>query len=170
MISRMSYATSPLLDDTDIRILAAIQRRGDISNVELASLVHLSASQCARRLEQLRRAGFIDRVVTLLDPLRFGLNTLVHTAISLHHHEVESNERFREFLRNAPEVLECYAQTGDADYLLKILVSDLEALSNFLDRLLAATGGVAAMRTSVVLKTIKQQTALPLQDSSGSLA
>jgi len=166
----MSYAASPFLDDTDIRILAAIQQRGDISNVELAALVHLSASQCARRLDQLRRDGYIDRVVTLLNPVRFGLNTLVHTAISLHRHEVELNDRFREFLRSAPEVLECYAQTGDADYLLKILVSDLAALSEFFDRLLTAAGGVAAMRTSVVLKTIKQQSALPLQLSSGELA
>ena len=151
-----------LLDEVDIRILGAVQRQGDLSNVELAAEVHLSASQCARRLEQLRRNGYIDRVVTILRPESFGLQVMVHTAISLHTHELAVNAAFHRFVQEAPEVLECYAQTGDADFLLKIIVRDLGALSSFFDRLLKATGGVASMRSGVVIKTIKQETALPL--------
>ena len=151
-----------LLDAIDIGILAALQKQGDLSNVELGERVHLSASQCARRLEQLRRNGYIDRVVTILRPQMFGLKIMVHTAISLHTHELEVNAGFHRFVLEAPEVLECYAQTGDADFLLKIIVHDLEELSRFFDRLLSVTGGVASMRSGVVIKSIKEETALPL--------
>ncbi|MBN9415300.1 AsnC family transcriptional regulator [bacterium SCN 62-11] len=150
------------LDILDLRLLSAVQQDGALSNVELAERVNLSASQCARRLERLKREGYIDRVVTMLNPLKFGLTILVHTAISLRRHDTATNTAFKEFVCAAPEVLECYAQTGDADFLLKILVRNLSELNEFFDRLLNATGGVGAMQSGVVMSTIKQTTAIPL--------
>lgn len=143
------------LDRIDFRLLAAIQQNADLTNVELGERAHLSPSQCARRLDRLRREGYIERTVTLLDPARFGLTILVHTAISLRTHDPERTAAFVAFVKTAPEVLECYAQTGDADFMMKIIVSDLRDLNAFFDRLLLVAGGVAAMRSGVVMRTIK---------------
>jgi Lrp/AsnC family leucine-responsive transcriptional regulator len=150
------------LDRLDLRLLAAVQQDGSLSNVELADQINLSPSQCARRLERLRREGYIERVVTLLSPQKFGLTILVHTSISLRLHDTATNAAFKDFVCEAPEVLECYAQTGDADFLLKILVRNLSELNQFFDRLLSATGGVGAMQSGVVMSTIKQTTEIPL--------
>ena len=150
------------LDSLDLKLLQAIQVDSALSNVELAERINLSASQCARRLERLKREGYIERAVTLLNPLRFGLTIMAHTAISLRTHDQATNIAFKTFVLEAPEVLECYAQTGDADFLLKILVRNLSELNQFFDRLLNQTGGVGAMKTGVVMSTIKQTTAIPL--------
>lgn len=150
------------LDSLDLRLLQAVQIDGSLSNVELAERINLSASQCARRLDRLKRDGYIDRVVTVLNPLRFGLTIMVHTSISLRSHDQATNTAFKAFVLEAPEVLECYAETGEADFILKILVRNLSELNQFFDRLLNHTGGVGAMKSGVVMSTIKQTTALPL--------
>jgi Lrp/AsnC family transcriptional regulator, leucine-responsive regulatory protein len=143
------------LDDFDIRILRAIQRSGDLTQAQLAEKAHLSASQCARRLERLRQKGYIDRTVTLLNRERLGLAVLAHVLVSLREHQGEQNEAFRSFIMDAPEVLECHMQSGDIDLILKVAVRDLRALADFIDRLIAVTGGLAALRSSIVLRSIK---------------
>lgn len=150
------------LDSIDVRILSVLQEQADLSNVDLADLVHLSASQCARRLERLRREGFIRQVVALLNPEHFGLNVLAHTSVSLRSHELQANHAFKQFIQDAPEVLECFAQAGDADFLMKVLVPTLADLNAFFERLLVATGGVADMRSGIVMNTVKRVTAIPL--------
>lgn len=159
---RMANIGSLPLDRTDIRLLSAIQEDASLTNVELGERIHLSPSQCARRLDRLRREGYIDRVVTLLDPARFGFTILVHTAISLRTHENDRNRAFMAFVQDSPEVLECYSHTGDSDFIMKIIVGSLDDLSAFFDRMLHVTGGVASMRSGVVMKTIKHTTAIPL--------
>ena len=143
------------LDPYDIRILAAIQPDGLISHVELGQRVHLSASQAARRLDRLRKDGYIDGVVTKLNARKLGYHIMAHTLVSLKAHRLEGNLEFEQFVQRAPEVLECYAQTGDADMIMKIVVRDLEELRDFFDRLLHATGGLASLRSGIVLKTLK---------------
>jgi Lrp/AsnC family leucine-responsive transcriptional regulator len=143
------------LDDFDIRILRAIQRSGDLTQAQLAERAHLSASQCARRLERLRQRGYIDRTVTLLNRESLGLAVLAHVLVSLREHQGEQNEAFRSFIMDAPEVLECHVQSGDIDLILKVAVRDLTALADFIDRLIAVTGGLAALRSSIVLRSIK---------------
>lgn len=147
--------TETALDKFDCQILRAVQRRGDLTHAQLAEQVHLSASQCARRLERLRQAGYIDRIVTLLDRERLGLSVLAHILVSLQTHDGARNEAFYTFVREAPEVLECYMQSGDVDLLLKIAIRDLSALADFIDRLIAATGGLAGLRSYIVLRSIK---------------
>ncbi|GJD53214.1 DNA-binding transcriptional activator DecR [Methylobacterium crusticola] len=150
------------LDAFDVRILSTLQRRGDISHVELAEVVCLSASQCARRLDRLRRQGYIERVVALLSAERLGFGVMAHTLISLRTHDEAHNAAFHRFVREAPEVVECFAQTGDADLIMKVVARDLGHLSRFFDTLIAATGGLAALRSGIVLKSIKRTTELPL--------
>ena len=143
------------MDEFDIRILRAIQRSGDLTQAQLAEKVHLSASQCARRLERLRCEGYIGHTVTLLDREKLGLTVLAHLLISLREHQREQNEAFRRFVMDAPEVLECHMQSGEIDLLLKVAVRDLDALADFIDRLIGVTGGLAALRSSIVLRSIK---------------
>lgn len=143
------------LDRLDCQILRAVQQRGDLTHAELAEQVHLSASQCARRLERLRQAGYIDRIVTLLNRERLGLSVLAHILVSLQTHDGARNEAFYTFVQDAPEVLECYMQSGDVDLLLRVAIRDLGALADFIDRLIAATGGVAGLRSYIVLRSIK---------------
>ena len=81
----------------------------------------------------------------------------------LNAHTEEGNRQLLRFIEAAPEILECYSQTGDADFLMKIVVRDLDQLSAFVDRMIRSTGGLASIRSAIVLKTIKKTTELPLQ-------
>jgi DNA-binding Lrp family transcriptional regulator len=150
------------LDSFDMRILAAMQARGDISNVELAEAVLLSPTQCARRLQRLRAEGYIRSVVALLDPVRLGFGVTAHTLVQLRSHDEPTNTAFRRFVTETDEIVGCWSQTGDVDYLLRIVVRDLSHLADLIERLEAVTGGVASLRSSIVLREFKQSTALPL--------
>lgn len=150
------------LDSFDVKILAQLQAQGDLSQVELSDRVHLSASQCARRIARLKQDGYIARFVAVLDPEKLGLTIRAHTYISLRVHEEAANRKFRSFIKLRPEVTECYAQTGEADYFLKLCVRDLVALNDILNEIIAATGGLVALRTSIVLEEVKRTTEISL--------
>ncbi len=143
------------LDEFDKRLLRAVQRDGSLTHAQLAEVVHLSPSQCARRLERLRKDGYLAQTVTLLDRERLGLHVLAHVMVSVRSHDHSANEAFYAFVRDAPEVLECFAQTGDIDLLLRVAVGGLEELADFIDRLIESTGGVAALKSCIVLRAIK---------------
>ena len=87
---------------------------------------------------------------------------MAHTLVSLRTHEDSTNAAFCEFISNAREVVECYAQTGDADYIVKIICRGLGELSQFLDRMIKASGGLASLRSSIALKEIKKGHTFPL--------
>lgn len=154
------------MDAYDQRILTSIQEAADLTHAELAERVHLSPSQCARRLDRLRAGGYIERTVAVLNRERLGLSVLAHVLISLRAHDVAQNEAFRRFIIEAPEVLESYMQSGDADLILKVAVPDLEALADFIDRLIRVSGGLAALRSYIVLRSIKTDGVYPVGGSS----
>ena len=151
------------LDPFDVRLLAEIQKNAELTQSELSQRVNLSAAQCSRRLEKLRSEGYVQAVVAVLDPQKLGFSVVSHTLVSLRAHTEEENNLLHRFIATTPEILECYAQTGDADFLMKIIVSDLEHLSVLLDRMINVTGGLASVTSSIVLKTLKKSTELPLQ-------
>ncbi|WP_431324463.1 Lrp/AsnC family transcriptional regulator [Rhizobium sp. YTU87027] len=151
------------LDQFDIRLLAAIQRNAELTQAELSQLVNLSAAQCSRRLDRLRSDGFVQNVVAILNPEKLGFSVVAHTLVSLRAHTEEGNEQLHRFVETAPEILECYSQTGEADFLMKIVASDLDHLSVFLERMIKVAGGLASVRSSIVLRTLKKSTELPLQ-------
>lgn len=150
------------MDAYDQRILRSIQEAADRTHAELAERVHLSPSQCARRLDRLRAAGYIERTVAILNRERLGLDVLAHVLISLQAHESAQNDAFRRFIDDAPEVLECYMQSGDADLLLKVAVLDLEALASFIDCLIKVSGGLAGLRSYIVLRPLKTGNRYPV--------
>ena len=150
------------LDKTDIAILKLLQEDAKISNVQLAKRVHLSPSPCLTRVRRLERLGIVSRHVALLNPHSLGLNVSVFVQITLEKQAKEGLDRFESAIRKRPEVMECYLMTGEADYLLRVLVRDVEALEQFIIKELTRIPGIANIRSSVALKQVKYETALPL--------
>ena len=150
------------LDATDWKILARLQENARLSNVDLAQAVHLSPSPCLNRVRTLEASGIIGRYVTLLDPLALGLTVSVFIQVTLERQVESALEVFERAIQDRPEVMECYLMTGDADYLLRVVVSDVQALERFILDFLTRIAGVGNIRSSFALKQVKYQTALPL--------
>ncbi len=150
------------LDTTDWQILRLLQSDARISNVDLAKQVGLSPSPCLSRVRALEKSGFISRYVSLLDPLRVGLKVSVFIQVTLEKQIEPALETFERAIRDRPEVMECYLMTGDADYLLRVVVPDLQAVEHFILNFLSRVPGVGNIRSSFALKQVKYQTALPL--------
>lgn len=151
------------LDRIDRRILYWMQRDGRISNNDLADKVGLSATPCSRRVKHLQEAGFIQRHVTLLDPRALGLNLTAHLGISMDRHTPERFEVFEKTVVDFPEVLECSIVTGhSADYMLKVVVADMQHYEEFLLGRLTRIPGVTGVHSSFVLRKVVDNTALPV--------
>src|SRR3954451_15704415 len=150
------------MDAIDLRILARLQQNARISNVELARAVNLSPSPCLARVRALEGAGYIDRYVTLLDAKKLGLGVSVLVQVTLEKQIEPALETFEKAVRERPEVMECYLMTGDADYLLRVLVADVPAFERFILEFLSRVPGVGNIKSSFALKQVKYQTALPL--------
>jgi len=150
------------LDRTDLRLLALLQQDGRATNAEIATQVNLSPSACLRRVQRLEAAGVIQGYAALVDPKRVGLGLQAFVRVQLEKHGQLGLDRFIEGVSSWDEVVACHALTGDMDYLLQVVVQDLEHFSSFLlDKLINATG-VADVNSSFVLRTVKQTRALPL--------
>ncbi|MCD9031964.1 Lrp/AsnC family transcriptional regulator [Luteimonas sp. Y-2-2-4F] len=150
------------LDRTDLHLLAELQRAGRLTNAELAERVHLSASACLRRVQRLEREGVVAGYRAEVDPERVGLGLQAFVRVQLEKHGSAPVERFAAAVEAWDEVVACHALTGDMDYLLHVVVRDLEHFSRFLlDRLLNESG-VADVNSSFVLRTVKRFGGLPL--------
>jgi Lrp/AsnC family leucine-responsive transcriptional regulator len=150
------------LDAIDRRILAHLQRNGRISNVDLAREVGLSPSPCLRRVRDMEDAGVIDRYAAVLDPKAVGLTLSVFVQVTLERQIETALEAFERIVATRPEVMECYLMTGDADYLLRVVVADVSAYEQFLKNHLTRIPGVASIKSSFALNRVKYETALPL--------
>lgn len=150
------------LDTTDRRILAALQKRGRISNAELSDKINLSPSACHRRVQQLEKAGFIKDYVALLDSRKIGRPSTVFVEITLSGQADELLDAFERGVAKIPDVLECHLMAGQADYLLKVVVFDTDHFAQIHRRYLAKLPGVAQMHSSFALKTVFKTTALPV--------
>lgn len=156
------------LDRIDRRILEALQQDGSISNLELADKVGLSPSPCSRRVKHLQDAGIISQTVTLLDPARLDLKMTAYIQISMDKHTPDRFENFEKHVSQYPEVLECCLITGHtADYLLKVIVPDMEYYQEFLLGKLTRIEGVSGVHSSFVMKKVVERTTLPLGHLGG---
>lgn len=161
---------APNLDLYDLRILAALQHDGRLSNVELGEKVNLSASQASRRVTRLVEEGYIRRFQAVLDPAKVGIGLTAYCLITLKIHSEGGMEDFHRRVKALPEILECQALTGEADYLLKIAVPDLKGFSEFLSENLMRAPEVAAIRSSIVLDSIKSGNEYALPEPAGAHA
>jgi Lrp/AsnC family leucine-responsive transcriptional regulator len=150
------------LDEIDLNILEHLQNNARIANVELAERVGLSPAPCLRRVRALEQAGVIRRYLALVDQnaLNVGVTVFVQVTLDL---QVEGRlEIFESAIMNRPEVLECYLMTGDADYLLRVVVPDVPAYERFLRDTLTRIESAAGIKSSFALKQVKYFTGLPL--------
>lgn len=151
------------IDKTDRKILARIQKDGSLTNQELAEKVGLSPSPCLRRMRALQEAGIIVRTATILDHKKLGLSLTAIILIGMDRHTPERFAAFEEKVSEYPEVLECYLVTGhDADYMLKVVVPDMDQYHDFLLNQITRITGVSGVHSSFVLRRVIDSTALPL--------
>ncbi len=150
------------LDAIDRQILENLQNDARMRNVELAEKVGLSPSPCLRRVGNLEETGVIRGYATLLDAEAVGLPVSVFVSVTLEKQIEKSLEKFEKEIRARPEVMECYLMTGDADYLLRVVTSDLSAYERFLIEHLTRIPGVASIKSSFALKQVAYRTALPI--------
>jgi Lrp/AsnC family leucine-responsive transcriptional regulator len=150
------------LDRFDNAILAALQRDGRISNVHLAAQVSLSESACLRRVRALEQTGLIERYVALLNQKEAGLSGTVFVQIALRREEQSELAAFEAAVQSIPEVMECYLMTGEFDYLLRVVISDMADFERLHNEALTRLPGVARVNSSVAIRTVRKTTELPL--------
>jgi DNA-binding Lrp family transcriptional regulator len=150
------------LDGTDRAILQLLQADGRISNADVARRVGLSAPATHARMKRLEDAGVIRQFATVLDREKLGYDMVCFISVSLQLHQFEAIERFKELVRDMPEVLECHHITGEFDYLLKAVFRNRNELQQFIVNRLTPIPGMARITTSLVLVEIKATSALPV--------
>lgn len=150
------------LDAIDRRILENLQNDARMRNVDLAGKVGLSPSPCLRRVGNLEQTGVIRGYATLLDAEAVGLPVSIFVSVTLEKQVERALKVFEKHIRARPEVMECYLMTGDADYLLRVVASDLAAYEKFLIGHLTRIPGVASIKSSFALKQVAYRTALPI--------
>jgi DNA-binding Lrp family transcriptional regulator len=154
------------MDDVDLKLLNVLQEDGRLTNNELAERIGLSASQCSRRRAALEATGVIEGYHAALATQAVGLDVMVFVQVGLATQSADSAQAFGKLIRGMEEVQEAFSLTGEADYLVKMVVPDLKTLSRILGEVLLPHRSVAHVRSSVVLDRIKQTTRLPLRHLS----
>lgn len=149
------------LTRADRKILQILQEDGKISNVDLAERVGLSPSPCLRRVKQLEAAGLVAGYVALLDRRKARLDVLAYVEVQVDHTEGAA-QAFQQAVLREPEVVGCYVMTGSFDYLLRVVAPNLDAYGHLMMQRLLKIPGVKDVRSSFVLDTIKDSTAVPL--------
>jgi len=151
------------LSRRDRGILTELQRDSRLTMQQLAERVGMSSSACWRRVRALEEAGVIDRYAAIVNPRRAGFMLSSMTLVSLARHEQHNVENFVREVRRHPEVLECFATSGEADYHLRVVVEDIDAYNRFLEEFILKLPGVSQVRSNIILKEIKADTALPFK-------
>lgn len=148
------------LDSFDVRILETLQNEGDMTMAELSERVHLSHSQCSRRVKQLRDNGVIDHFAAILSPERLGLNLKSYVSVTLKHNSQTADD-FRVLIRDCPEIIECAMVTGDGDFLIQAYTRDLAHFRDLLGKL-AQIEVVSSLKSVIVIEDVKRTSALPV--------
>ncbi|WP_222105880.1 Lrp/AsnC family transcriptional regulator [Paraburkholderia sp. BCC1886] len=149
------------MDQTDLRILDALQRDSTLSVAELAELANLSSSPCWRRVQRLEEDGFVMGRVALLDPVRVNVGTTVFVAVKTAQHTPRWLMQFRDAILEIPEVVEVHRMSGQIDYLLKVLVPDIPSYDVIYKKLIARVD-LFDVSSSFSMEVMKRTTALPL--------
>lgn len=152
-----------MLSRKDRAILVELQADSRLTMQQLAEKVGMSSSACWRRVKSLEESGVIERYAVIVNPLKAGFSLSSMTMVSLARHEERNVENFIKEVKRHPEVLECFATSGEADFHLRVVVEDIDAYNRFLDDFIFRLPGVSQVRSDIVLKEIKVDTALPFR-------
>ena len=150
------------LDDIDRKILAELQENGRITNVDLSKKVGISAPPCLRRVRALEEAGYIHGYHAALDPQALGFQVTVFAMVGLHSQAEADLVGFQNLIDEWPMVRECHMLNGEIDFILKIVAPDLATFQTFLTEHLTSAPNVASVKTSLTIRTSKDQPGIPL--------
>lgn len=150
------------LDEFDIRLLNALQGNSRLTSIELSQVVHLSPTQCQRRLKKLEESDVICSYSAIIDRERVGFEIIAIINVSLGNHSHYPVDDFKQLVNTHPEVLECWTMIGEYDFMLKVVAKNLNDLTNFMMKELLDMPIVANIRSNILLQQIKMTTALPL--------
>ena len=151
------------LDSIDRRLLAELQAEGRVTNVDLAKRVGLTAPPCLRRVRALEEAGVIRGYHADLDASRLGFTITVFAMVSLKSQAEEDLRAFENHIKALPEVRECHMLNGEIDFILKIVSKDLQSFQEFLTSKLTPAPNVASVKTSLTIRTAKNEPGVPLE-------
>ena len=157
------------MDRLDRKILRLLQEDSTLAVADLAKKVGLSTTPCWRRIQKMEEDGVIRRRVALLDPVKVNTKVTVFVSIRTNTHSIEWLKRFSEVVVEFPEVVEFYRMSGDVDYLLKVVTTDIEGYDRFYKKLIK-TAQLAGVSSAFSMEQIKCTTALPLELISHGLA
>jgi len=124
------------MDAIDVKLLELLQHNAEMTIQQLSTEVHLSTTPCWKRINQLKNLGYISKTISLVDRKKIGLNVTTMVFVTLNTHDQEKIRIFDETIQQIPEVVECYRMSGEIDYLLKVIVSDIESYDSFYKRLI----------------------------------
>jgi len=150
------------LSDTDRQILAHLQAEGRISNQELAERVGISTAACWRRVRALEKDQIIDQYTALLNRERLGLNLCAFVHITLSRRSKLNTQTFEAAIRSRAEVMECFATTGDADFILRVVTQSIEGFDKFLEDFLFELPEISQIRSNIALRELKFDTKFAL--------
>jgi Lrp/AsnC family transcriptional regulator len=150
------------LDQFERKILAILQEDSSRSNADIAAEIGLSEAPCWRRVQRLKKDGYIRAEVSLLDRRKLGLNAQIFAHVKLTAHGRSHLAEFSEVIRSFPEVLDCFVLMGPVDFMLRIVAKDIESYERFFFDKLSQVPGVQEVNSMVALSEIKSTTALPL--------
>lgn len=150
------------LDRYDRHILAALQDDGRISNQQLADKVGLSSAACWRRVKTLDEKGILKKYTALVNPEAMGYDLCVLIMVTLIRHRQDHATEFQQAVQGYPEVLQCFAVTGDADYVLRVIIQSMAAYDRFLNDKIFSLPGVSQVKSNFALREIKNETAIPI--------
>ncbi|MEY8830686.1 Lrp/AsnC family transcriptional regulator [Sedimentitalea sp. XS_ASV28] len=150
-----------MLDSTDTRLLAALQKDAHLTAQQLGEMLNLSSSQAGRRRQRLESMGYIQGYAARLDPLRLGLTVQGFIQVQLGTHGPEQSRGFARLIQTRPEITSAWTMTGDADYLLRVYCEDLPALNALIHDVLLAHPVVARVQSQIVMDQLKRDAPLP---------
>ncbi|NOZ87976.1 MAG: Lrp/AsnC family transcriptional regulator [Deltaproteobacteria bacterium] len=150
------------LDEIDVRLLELLQDNGRMTSTRLAKNVGLSAPSVLDRIRKLEDRGVIEGYAALLNPAKVGRSLVAFVLVSLTFHREGSMGEFKEAVRNSPQVLECYHVSGEGDFLLKVVVKDIDSYRDYLVRDLTRLEVVQRVTTMIVFDTLKHETKLEM--------
>jgi Lrp/AsnC family leucine-responsive transcriptional regulator len=152
-----------LLDRQDVVLLTELQRDAHQTVQQLAERIGLSSTPCWKRIKEMENSGVIRGYTALIDREKVGLALCVIAEINLTRHNEDVVTQFEKEVAGCPQIVSCYATTGQADYVIKVLMPDIKAYERFLHETAFKLPGVTHVRSSVVLKEVKAETRLPIQ-------
>ena len=149
------------MDTKDRQIVRLLQQDGRLTTQDLAERVGLSPSPCLRRVRLLEQAGVIQGYGAIVDQQRYGLPVTAFIRVRLERHARDLVQQFEEAIRQLDEVMDCHLLTGDADYLLRVIVADLESYERFIRRKMHAIAGIASLDTTFAYGVVKSSRTFP---------